>query len=87
MELLIGLVLGWLTLALGCLFYRPAHKWLHRRRYGASIDHTLLVVEDGRRMTDPLDQQALAELLAVELPRALQVERAALLLLQDHQLV
>jgi signal transduction histidine kinase len=87
MELLIGLVLGWLTLALGCLFYRPARKWLHRQRYGASIDHSLLLVEYGRRMTGALDQEALAELLTAELPRALQAEQAALLLPEDHQLV
>lgn len=87
MELPIGLVLGWLTLTLGCLFYRPARKWLHRQRYGASVDHTLLLVEYGRRMTGALGLEALAELLTVELPRALQVEQSALLLPKEHQLV
>ena len=76
MELLIGLALGWLTLAMGFVFYRPARKWLHTQRYGASIDHNLLLVEYGRRMTGTLDRETLAELLTVELPRALQVEQA-----------
>ncbi|MDY6877109.1 MAG: ATP-binding protein [Chloroflexota bacterium] len=85
--LLIGLVLGWLTLALGLLLYRGVRKWWHNRRYGTPIDHSVLLVEYGRKMTGVPDRQALGELLAVELPRALQVRRAALLLPEAHQLV
>jgi signal transduction histidine kinase len=86
MEILIGLALGWLTFALGYLVYRPARLWLHRQRYGASVDHSLLLVEYGRKMVGVPDQESLAKLLTVELARALQVRQAALLLPEDHLL-
>ncbi len=85
--LVIGLALGWLTLVLGLLLYRGARRWWHNQRYGAPIDHSVLLVKYGRKMTDVLGRQALAELLTVELPRALQVEHAALLLPEMYRLV
>jgi len=85
--LLIGLALGWLTLALGFLLYRGAHRWWRTRRYGAPVDHSVLLAEYGRKMTGALDRQALGEVLTVELPRVLQVEHAALLLPEAYQLV
>ena len=85
--LLIGLVLGWLTLALGLLLYRGVRKWWHNRRYGTPIDHSVLLVEYGRKMTGVPDRQALGKLLTIELPRALQVGQAVLLLPEAHQLV
>ena len=44
-------------------------------------------MEYGRKLTGALDRQLLGQLLTVELPRVLQVERAALLLPEVHQLV
>ena len=85
--LLIGLALGWLTLVLGLLLYRGAHRWWRTRRYGAPVDHSILLAEYGRKMTDALDRQALGEVLTVELPRVLQVEHAVLLLPEAYQLV
>jgi len=85
--LLTGLALGWLTLALGLLLYRGARGWWRTRRYGAPVDHSVLLVEYGRKMTGALDRQALGQLLTVELPRVLQVEHAALLLPEAYQLV
>ena len=85
--LLIGLALGWLTLVLGLLLYRGAHRWWRTRRYGAPVDHSVLLAEYGRKMTDALDRQALGEVLTVELPRVLQVEHAVLLLPEAYQLV
>jgi signal transduction histidine kinase len=41
----------------------------------------------GRKLTSALDRQALGQLLMAELPHALQVERAALLLPEAYQLV
>jgi len=86
-EVAVGLALGWLSLALGYLLYRGAHKWWRLWRYGAPIDHSGLLMEYGRKMTGALDQQALGRLLTSELPRVLQVGRAALLLPEGHQLV
>jgi signal transduction histidine kinase len=84
---IVGLALGWLTLALGSLLYRLAHRWWRKRRYGTPVDHGALLMEYGRRMASAPNRQALGELLTVELPRALQVERAALLLPEAYQLV
>jgi signal transduction histidine kinase len=87
MFLLIGLALGWLTLALGgvlCVYLR--RRW-QTRQYGPPVDHSVLLVEYGRKMMGVLDRQALSELLTVELPQVFQVDRAALLLPEDHQLV
>ena len=86
-TLLIGLGLGWLTLVIGLLLYRGVSAWWRNRRYGPSVDHSVLLVEYGRKMTSAPDRQALAHLLTAELPRALQVERTALLLPQAYQLV
>jgi signal transduction histidine kinase len=85
--LVTGLALGWLTLALGILLYRRARKWWRLWRYGAPVDHSTLLVEYGRRMTGAPDRQTLAQLLTGDFPRALQVERAALLLPEAYQLV
>jgi signal transduction histidine kinase len=87
LYLLASLVLGWLTLALGLLLYRGLHRWWRNRRYGPPIDHSVLLVEYGRKMTGAPDRQALAQLLTAELPCALQTERAVLLLPEAYQLV
>jgi len=85
--LIVGLALGWITLALGFLLYRGAHRWWRTRRYGAPVDHSALLVEYGRKMTDAPGKQALARLLTAELPRVLQIERASLMLPEAYQLV
>jgi signal transduction histidine kinase len=85
--LMIGLALGWLTLALGLALYRAVRRYWHTRRYGPPLDHGVLMVEYGRKMMAVLDRQALSELLTAEMPCALHVERAALLLPEEHQLV
>ena len=85
--LVAGLALGWLTLALGLVLYRAVRRYWHTRRYGPPLDHGVLMVEYGRKMMAVLDRQALSELLTVEMPCTLHVERAALLLPEEHQLV
>jgi signal transduction histidine kinase len=85
--LLIGLALGWLTLALGSLLYRGVRRWWRLWRYGTPVDRSALLVEYGRKMTGALDRQALGQLLIYDVPHTLHVERAALLLPEDHQLV
>ena len=58
-TLLTGLALGWLTLALAFLLYRGVRRWRRNRRYGAPVDHNVLLVEYGRKMTGAVDRQAL----------------------------
>jgi signal transduction histidine kinase len=86
-TLTIGLLLGWLTLAVVLLLYRGMRRWSRKRRYGARVDHSVLLVEYGGRMAEALDRQTLAQLLSDDVPRVLQVERAVLLLPEGHQLV
>ena len=84
---MIGLALGWLTLALALLLYRGVRGWWHDRRYGPPVDHSVLLVEYGRKMTGAPDRRALAQLLTAEIPCTLQTERAVLLLPEAYQLV
>jgi signal transduction histidine kinase len=86
-SILIGLLLGWLSLALGLVLYRWARDGWRAWRYGAPIDHSTLLVEYGRRMTGAPDRQALAQVLVVDAPRALQVEQAVLLVREGHELL
>ncbi len=57
------------------------------RRRTRSIDHSVLLVEYGRKLTATVDQQALARVLTEEIPRACGVSRAELLLPEAHQLL
>jgi signal transduction histidine kinase len=86
-SVIIGLMPGWLTLALGVIFYLAVRQWWRRWRYGVPVDHSALLMEYGRKLTGALDRQLLGQLLTVELPRVLQADRAALLLPEVHQLV
>ena len=86
-TLVLGLALGWISLAVGILLYRAVRRWWRLRRYGTPVDHNALLMEYGRRMSRAPNRQALGQLLTAELPPALQVTRAALLLPQGHQLV
>ncbi len=85
--LLAGLGLGWFTLASGQWIYRKARQAWRLKHYGVPIDHQVLLVKYGRKMTGALDQQALGHLLTEELPADLRVNRAALLLPKEHQLM
>jgi signal transduction histidine kinase len=86
-EMVVGLVVGWLTLALAMVLYRGARRWWRLRRYGTPIDHNVLLMEYGRKMTSASDRGALGGLLTLELPQVLQADRATLLLPHGYQLV
>ncbi len=86
-DLVIGLMLGWITLTLGLLLYQRMRTWWHTRQYGASINYSVLLMEYGRKMTGAPDRQVLEQMLVTELPRVLRVKRAALLLPEAYQLV
>jgi signal transduction histidine kinase len=85
--LVTGLALGWISLAVAFLLFRLARKWWGLWLYGAPVDHSALLVEYGRKMTGAPDRETLSNLLNDDFPRALQVERVALLLPEAHQLV
>jgi signal transduction histidine kinase len=86
-TLVMGLILGALAAAVSALLWRGIQYWWRAWRYGTPIDHNTLLVEYGRRMTSALNQRTMTELLTVELPRELQVKRAALLLPEEHHLI
>jgi len=85
--LLIGLGLGWITLALGLFIFFYARRWWRKQRFGDPVNHGLLLVEYGRKLTGVKHHQALEKLLTEELARELCVHRASLLLADEHQLV
>lgn len=81
-ELLAGMGLGWLTLTVALLLFRSI-----RRRVTAPVDHSLLVVEYGYKLTIGKNHQDLSKLLVEQFPIHWNIQRAALLLPQDYQLV
>jgi signal transduction histidine kinase len=82
----IGIALGWLSLALAGWIFVRIRGAVRRRRYGVPVDHDELLVGYGRRMAGALEERALGELLAEEIPREFGVERASLLLPDGYQL-
>lgn len=84
---LIGSALGWITLAAGIWLYRKLRQRWRWRHFGRPVDHQVLLVNYSRQMTGALDQRTLGRLLAEDLPRTLQVERAALMLPKEHQMM
>lgn len=85
--LIAGLLAGWFAVGLVYLIFRQARKLWRERQRGAPIDHSLLLVEYGRKLTDAKEVETLRQILTKELPSELQVERSALLLPNVHQLV
>jgi len=78
---------GWLSLSLGLLLFLGLRRWRQRRRYGPEIEHGVLLVEYGRRMTGTSDRAEIVRLFTADLPAELGVKRAVLLLPEDHALV
>jgi signal transduction histidine kinase len=86
-QALIGVAVGWLSLSLGLLLFYGLRRWQRRRRYGQEIEHGLLLVEYGRRMTATSDRAEIVRLFTADLPALLGVKRALLLLPEDYALV
>jgi signal transduction histidine kinase len=85
--LIIGLILGWLVLGLVNFVFRQVQRWWRKRQYGMPVDDSLMLVESGRMLTSAQDMKAVTQILTIELPPKMQVERAELLLLDSHKLV
>jgi signal transduction histidine kinase len=83
----IGIALGWLTLAPALWLYRRMRAWWRIQRYGVPVDHHTLLMECGRKMGSTTDRQMLKQVLTALVPHVLQVDRAALLLPEDHHLM
>jgi signal transduction histidine kinase len=78
---------GTLIALLGIGVLYEFRRWLLRRRYGLPIAHEEMLVQYGRQMASLLDRRALAQLLAVEVPGAMDVAEATVLLPEGHDLV
>ncbi|HSR29718.1 MAG TPA: GAF domain-containing sensor histidine kinase [Anaerolineae bacterium] len=86
-EPVLWVLFGVLGTLLGVWLVVLARRWYHRQRYGLPIAHEELLVRYSRRMAALLDREALARLLAVEIPEALDASRAMALLADGHELV
>jgi len=86
-PLLVGMILGWISLVLGIFISLRVSRWWRKWYYGEPVNHGLLLVEYGRRLTDVKSKQTLARLLIEELPAKLSVQRAVLLIPDEHRLV
>jgi signal transduction histidine kinase len=71
--------------AMGVFFL--ARRWHHQWRYGTPIAHEEQLVAYGRQMAGLLDREAIGQLLAVDVPGALDVSRAVVLLSEGRSLV
>jgi signal transduction histidine kinase len=78
----VGALSAWLAVG-AFILGRRAYR---QRRYGTSIAHEELLVTYGRRMAGLMDRRAIADLLAEEVPGALEVSRAVVLLPERHTL-
>jgi signal transduction histidine kinase len=76
---------GLTLLGVAILYF--ARRWVRQRRYGSPIAHEELLAHYGRRMAGLEDHRALEELLAAEVPGALEVSRARVLFAEAHTLV
>lgn len=85
-ALVLGIGLGWITLALVALFCTRLEYWWYRHRYGKPINHGLFLADYGRKLTSVQDQHGLDHLLTDAFPTQLGVDRAVLLLPEGHQL-
>ena len=83
----IWFVVGVVCTLLGAWLFDLARRRYHRRRYGMPIAHEELLVKYGRQMAGLLDREAIGHMLTVDVPGALNVSRAVVLLSQGHDLV
>ena len=71
----------------GMLAYKLARRWYRQWHYGTPIDHEALLVAYGREMAGLLNREAISRLLAVDVSKALDVSKAAVLMPAGHDMV
>lgn len=81
-----GLILGWFILAIIVLSFRTGRGWWRFIIYKSVIDHGVLSVKYGRRLTTSTTQTEIAQVLTQELITELGASRSVLLLLDDYEL-
>jgi signal transduction histidine kinase len=86
-EAVSWILAGALSTLLGMGIFFLARRWHHQWRYGTPIAHEELLVAYGRQMAGLLDREAIGRLLAVDVPVALDVSRAVVLLSEGRNLV
>jgi len=86
-ESVLWISIGALGALLGMGVLTLARRWYRHWRYGTPIAHEELLVAYGHKMAGLLDREAIGRLLAVDVPGALDVSRAVVLLSAGHDLV
>lgn len=86
-EAMLWILAGGLSTLFGLGIVFLARRWHHQWRYGTPIAHEELLVAYGRQMAGLLDREAIGQLLAVDVPGALDVPRAVVLFSEEHNLV
>jgi signal transduction histidine kinase len=86
-EAVLWILAGALSTLLAMGVFSLARRWHHQRRYGTPIAHEELLVAYGRQIAGLLDREAIGRLLAVDVPSALDVSRAVMLLSEGHNLI
>jgi len=78
---------GGVGVLVGVWIFYLARRWHHQWRYGMPIAHEELLVAYGLKMAGLLEREALGRLLATDMPGALDVPQAVVLLSEGHDLV
>ncbi len=86
-EPVLWILAGALSTLVGIGILYSVRRWHHQWRYGTPIAHEELLVAYGRQMAGLLDREAIGRLLAIDVPGALDVSRAVVLLSEDRNLV
>jgi signal transduction histidine kinase len=85
-DLIYGLLIGWISLSIAIGLFWGVRNWYHGQKYGEPIDHSILLAEYGRKLTNVNNQVELTKLLQEDVPSKLQVEIAQLLLPEGYDL-
>jgi signal transduction histidine kinase len=86
-EPVLWILMGVLGTLVGMGIFYLARRWHHQWRYGTPIAHEELLVAYGRQIAGLLDREAIGRVLAVDVPSALDVSSAVVLLSEGHNLV
>jgi signal transduction histidine kinase len=86
-EAVLWVLAGILGTLLGLGVVYLTRRWYRRWRYGTPIAHQELLVAYGRQMAGQLNRDEMGRLLAEDVPRELDVSKAAVLLSEGRNLV